>query len=172
MATASFLDCGLPSTVGAKNLAPVAKAIIARLNESAPDLIVIELGDGILGGYSVESVFEDDELRQAMTEHKAALLRYATYPYVETIDGLGTLTGARREQDAIFSRSQHWERLRYKIGVKLLPDGIERFYLPGTVWEVASMGEKECPASDPPSPPLPAESIPGVKRTRPLLCDQ
>ena len=107
-----------------------------------------------------------------MTEHKAALLRYATYPYVETIDGLGTLTGARREQDAIFSRSQHWERLRYTIGVKLLPDGIERFYLPGTVWEVASMGEKECPASDAPSPPLPAESIPGVKRTRPLPCDQ
>ncbi len=67
IATASFLDCGLPSTVGADDLAPVAKAIIARLNESAPDLIVIELGDGILGGYSVESVFEDKELRQAMS---------------------------------------------------------------------------------------------------------
>ena len=67
IATASFLDCGLPSTVGAENLAQVAKAIIARLNESAPDLIVIELGDGILGGYSVESVFEDRELCDAMT---------------------------------------------------------------------------------------------------------
>jgi hypothetical protein len=67
IATASFLDCGLPSTVGAGNLAPIAKAIIARLNENAPDLIVIELGDGILGGYSVESVFEDRELREAMT---------------------------------------------------------------------------------------------------------
>jgi hypothetical protein len=67
IATASFLDCGLPSTVGAGDLAPVAKAIIGRLNESAPDLIVIELGDGILGGYSVESIFEDAELRAAMT---------------------------------------------------------------------------------------------------------
>src|ERR1051325_5638994 len=67
IATASFLDCGMPSTVGAEDLAPVAKAIIARLNESAPDLIVIELGDGILGGYSVESVFEDEELRGAMS---------------------------------------------------------------------------------------------------------
>jgi hypothetical protein len=66
IATASFLDCGLPSTVGAEDLAPVAKAIIGRLNESAPDLIVIELGDGILGGYSVESVFADAELRGAM----------------------------------------------------------------------------------------------------------
>ncbi|HYX28666.1 MAG TPA: hypothetical protein VE863_08870 [Pyrinomonadaceae bacterium] len=67
IATASFLDCGLPSTVGASDLAPVAKAVIARLNESAPDLIVLELGDGILGGYSVESIFEDKELRAAMS---------------------------------------------------------------------------------------------------------
>ena len=51
----------------AGDLAPVAKAIIGRLNESAPDLIVIELGDGILGGYSVESIFEDEEFREAMT---------------------------------------------------------------------------------------------------------
>src|SRR5919112_3150973 len=65
VATASFLDCGLPSTVGVGDLAPVAKAIIGRLNESSPDLIVIELGDGILGGYSVDSVFDDAELRAA-----------------------------------------------------------------------------------------------------------
>jgi hypothetical protein len=65
IAIASFLDCGLPSTVDAGDLAPVAKAIIAKLNQSAPDLIVIELGDGILGGYSVESVFDDMELRGA-----------------------------------------------------------------------------------------------------------
>jgi dethiobiotin synthetase len=63
--TASFLDCGLPSTVEAGDLAPMAKAVVAKLNESAPDLIVIELGDGILGGYSVESVFNDVELREA-----------------------------------------------------------------------------------------------------------
>src|ERR1043166_6379241 len=50
VATASFLDAGLPSTVGVGDLAPVAKAIITKLNESAPDLVVIELGDGILGG--------------------------------------------------------------------------------------------------------------------------
>lgn len=65
VATASFLDCGLPSTVGIGDLAPVAKAIIARLNECAPDMIVIELGDGILGGYSVDSVFQDEQLRTA-----------------------------------------------------------------------------------------------------------
>src|SRR6266436_5222578 len=83
IATASFLDCGLPSTVGVGNLAPVAKAIIARLNESAPDLIVIELGDGILGGYSVESVFEDAEFRDAM-----AALVFCASDYVGAWGGI------------------------------------------------------------------------------------
>jgi hypothetical protein len=77
VATASFLDCGLPSTVGVGDLAPVAKAIIARLNESTPDLIVIELGDGIIGGYSVESVFDDAELRAA-----TAAIVYCASDYV------------------------------------------------------------------------------------------
>ncbi len=83
IATASFLDCGLPSTVGVGNLAPVAKAIIARLNESAPDLIVIELGDGILGGYSVESVFEDEEFLEA-----TATLVFCASDYVGAWGGI------------------------------------------------------------------------------------
>ncbi len=83
VATASFLDCGLPSTVGVGDLAPVAKAIIARLNECAPDLIVIELGDGIIGGYSVESVFDDEELRAA-----TAALVYCASDYVGAWGGI------------------------------------------------------------------------------------
>jgi len=86
IATASFLDCGLPSTVGAGDLAPVAKSIISRLNESAPDLIVIELGDGILGGYSVESIFEDDELREAI-----AALVFCASDYVAAWGGIELL---------------------------------------------------------------------------------
>jgi hypothetical protein len=86
VATASFLDCGLPSTVGVGDLAPVAKAIIAHLNESAPDMIVIELGDGILGGYSVESVFDDAELRGAM-----AALVYCASDYVGAWGGIELL---------------------------------------------------------------------------------
>ncbi len=63
--TLSFLDCGLPSTVGLEDLAPIAKGIIGKLAESDPDCIVIELGDGILGGYGVETIFEDRELMDA-----------------------------------------------------------------------------------------------------------
>lgn len=86
VATGSFLDCGLPSTVGVGDLAPVAKAIIGKLNERAPDLIVIELGDGILGGYSVESVFDDAELREAM-----AALIYCASDYVGAWGGIELL---------------------------------------------------------------------------------
>ncbi|MBA3712959.1 MAG: hypothetical protein H0W76_10995 [Pyrinomonadaceae bacterium] len=83
VATASFLDCGLPSTVGVGDLTPVAKAIIAKLNESAPDLIVLELGDGILGGYSVDSVFDDAELRAA-----TAALVFCASDYVSVWGGI------------------------------------------------------------------------------------
>ncbi len=63
--TASFLDCGLPSTVDVENLAPMAKAVLNHLGADKPDLIVVELGDGILGGYSVDSILQDAEIRRA-----------------------------------------------------------------------------------------------------------
>ncbi len=63
--TLSFLDCGLPSTVGLSDISPYAKGIIAELASSHPDCIVVELGDGIMGGYGVSSIFEDRELMDA-----------------------------------------------------------------------------------------------------------
>src|SRR6267142_2736614 len=96
IAIASFLDCGLPSTVGATNLASVAKTIISRLNESSPDLIVIELGDGLLGGYSVDSVFEDAELRGA-----TAGLVFCASDYVGAWGGIELLRRRGIEIDVI-----------------------------------------------------------------------
>jgi hypothetical protein len=63
--TMSFLDCGLPSTVGLADLAPVAKGVISKLAEAEPDCIVIELGDGLLGGYCVDTIFGDAEILSA-----------------------------------------------------------------------------------------------------------
>jgi len=63
--TMSFLDCGFPSTVGVEDLAPIAKGVISKLCEIEPDCIVIELGDGVLGGYGVETIFKDKELMDA-----------------------------------------------------------------------------------------------------------
>lgn len=96
IATASFLDCGLPSTVSVGDLAPTAKAIIARLNEQSPDLIVIEMGDGILGGYSVDSVFDDAELRDA-----TAALVFCASDYVGAWGGIELLRRRGIEIDVI-----------------------------------------------------------------------
>lgn len=96
VATASFLDCGLPSTVAIGDLAPTAKAIIARLNELSPDLVVIEMGDGILGGYSVESVFADAELRDA-----TAALIFCASDYVGAWGGIELMRRRGIEIDVI-----------------------------------------------------------------------
>jgi hypothetical protein len=96
IATASFLDCGLPSTVDVEDLAPTAKAIIAKLNEANPDLIVIELGDGILGGYSVDTIFSDVELLEA-----TAALVFCASDYVGAWGGIELLRRRGVEVDVI-----------------------------------------------------------------------
>jgi len=96
IATASFLDCGLPSTVDVDDLAPTAKAIIAKLNDANPDLIVIELGDGILGGYSVDTVFSDVELLEA-----TAALVFCASDYVGAWGGIELLRRRGVEVDVI-----------------------------------------------------------------------
>ncbi len=55
----SFLDCGLPSTVDAADLAPVFKAVVNALDG---DLVIVELGDGIVGHYHVGTVLADADI--------------------------------------------------------------------------------------------------------------
>ncbi len=86
VATASFLDCGLPSTVDYGDLAPIAKAILNHLNSFKPDLIVIELGDGIVGGYSVDSVLKDTEIRNSISSFV-----FCASDYVGVIGGKSVL---------------------------------------------------------------------------------
>jgi len=51
--------------------------------------------------------------------------------YVQTPDGLGSLIGNRQEQQLLSCMSEGMqEKLRYKIGVVILNDGMERFYSP------------------------------------------
>jgi hypothetical protein len=55
----SFLDCGIPSTVDAEDLAQIVKNIINALQG---ELLIIELGDGVLGHYKVEKVLTDKNI--------------------------------------------------------------------------------------------------------------
>lgn len=65
----SFLQAGYPSTANFKNLAPMAKGLLNEMAKNPIDAIMIEMGDGIIGGYGVESFYRDPELRKAITVH-------------------------------------------------------------------------------------------------------
>ncbi|NLH49668.1 MAG: hypothetical protein GX444_13865 [Myxococcales bacterium] len=60
-AVASFNEAGLASTRDAE-VVPVAKGLLNHLAALAPDVIVAELGDGILGEYGVADLLRDAEL--------------------------------------------------------------------------------------------------------------
>ncbi|MCB9682279.1 MAG: hypothetical protein H6733_12500 [Alphaproteobacteria bacterium] len=57
--TLSFLDCGLPSTCYHDDIPDVAQLMLAHLSQEAPDLIVLEMGDGLMGDYGVDEVLAD-----------------------------------------------------------------------------------------------------------------
>ena len=84
--TASFLDCGLPSTVDCEDLAALAKSLFNHANSFAPDLIVAELGDGIIGGYGVDAILKDGEIRSAISS-----LVFCASDYVGVVGGVATL---------------------------------------------------------------------------------
>jgi hypothetical protein len=96
VATMSFVDCGLPSTVGMADIAPVAKAILTELNTQDPDVIVVELGDGILGGYNVDSLLRDAEIMR----HKAALV-FCTGDFVGAWGGIKFLADKQISIDVV-----------------------------------------------------------------------
>jgi hypothetical protein len=65
----SFLDAGHPSTAGFEDLAPMAKGLINEMARKPVDAVVIEMGDGIIGGYGVASIYKDREVMAATKVH-------------------------------------------------------------------------------------------------------
>lgn len=61
VAVLTFNDVGIATTHAGVTV-PVAKGIFNRLAISKPDVIVAELGDGILGEYGVQDILHDAEL--------------------------------------------------------------------------------------------------------------
>lgn len=94
--TASFLDCGLPSTVDHGDLPSVAKGILNHLNSFDPDLIVAELGDGVVGGYSVDSILLDHEIKSAVSSFV-----FCASDYVGVIGGQTVLSRLGVEIDVV-----------------------------------------------------------------------
>ena len=61
-----FSDLGIVTTTS-DNGPALTRALLSSLAESRPDVIVIELGDGLLGAYGVEAILQDGEIREAFT---------------------------------------------------------------------------------------------------------
>jgi hypothetical protein len=66
--TLIFTDFGVVSTTAA-NGPRVTRTMLNRLagGHDKPDVIVFELGDGILGAYGVEAILRDEAVRKALT---------------------------------------------------------------------------------------------------------
>lgn len=61
-----FSDLGIVTTTG-ENGPALTRALLSSLAESQPDVIVLELGDGLLGAYGVAAILADDAVRKALT---------------------------------------------------------------------------------------------------------
>ncbi len=64
--TAIFTDFGVVTTSEATALA-AAHSLVSHLAEAEPDVIVLEMGDGLLGTYGVHALLADPALRGAIT---------------------------------------------------------------------------------------------------------
>ena len=61
-----FSDLGVVTTT-ADNGPALTRSLLSALAETAPDVIVLELGDGLLGSYGVQAILRDPAIRQALT---------------------------------------------------------------------------------------------------------
>ena len=64
--TRIFTDLGVVTTTDG-NGPDLTKTMLSDLAEGHPDVIVFELGDGLLGAYGVEAILGDDAIRSVLT---------------------------------------------------------------------------------------------------------
>lgn len=64
--TAIFTDFGIVTTTPASGPA-LTRSLMTELAAQAPDVIVFELGDGLLGAYGVQAILLDPEIRAALS---------------------------------------------------------------------------------------------------------
>ena len=64
--TMIFSDLGVVTTT-AENGPALTRSLLSGLAKLEPDVIVLELGDGLLGAYGVEAILSDELIREAFT---------------------------------------------------------------------------------------------------------
>jgi hypothetical protein len=61
-----FTDLGVVTTT-AKTGPAITRALLTEMSQGDPDVIVFELGDGLLGAYGVEAILLSDDIRSCLT---------------------------------------------------------------------------------------------------------
>lgn len=61
-----FTDLGVVTT-SAKTGPALTRALLTEMTEGKPDVVVFELGDGLLGAYGVEAILASADIRAALT---------------------------------------------------------------------------------------------------------
>jgi hypothetical protein len=64
--TMIFTDLGIVTTT-AKNGPALTRSMLTEISGGTPDVIVFELGDGLLGTYGVESILREPDIRSALS---------------------------------------------------------------------------------------------------------
>jgi hypothetical protein len=64
--TAIFSDLGICATTS-KNAPALTRNLLSVIAQGRPEVIVFELGDGLLGAYGVEAILHDDEIRKCLS---------------------------------------------------------------------------------------------------------
>jgi hypothetical protein len=61
-----FTDLGIVTTTAASGPA-LTRTMLTEMTQGRPDVVVFELGDGILGAYGVEAILQEEDIRQSLT---------------------------------------------------------------------------------------------------------
>ena len=61
-----FSDLGVMTTTS-DNGPALTRSLLSSLSRNKPDVIVLELGDGLLGSYGVAEILQDEQIRDAFT---------------------------------------------------------------------------------------------------------
>ena len=64
--TLMFTDLGIVTTQRS-NAPALTRSMLTRLAESDPEVIVLELGDGLMGDYGVDAILEAEDIREAFS---------------------------------------------------------------------------------------------------------
>ena len=61
-----FTDLGIVTTTAASGPA-LTRTMLTEMTQGRPDVVVFELGDGILGAYGVEAILKEEDIRKSLT---------------------------------------------------------------------------------------------------------